>query len=244
MYWFDTTGTIPDGVGFSYFDITHVLWLAVFVAVTAVLSFWYCRLHARGRRILQIVVAALIVLDEVFKWFALFMGGNASVSYLPFHLCSINIFLIAVHVFKPFKWLDEFLYLICVPAGIVALLFPTWTSLPPTNCMHIHSFTVHILLAAYPIMLTVGGDIVPSVKRLLPCLGLLIGMAAAVYGINVWLDTNFMFLMQADAGNPLCWFEEHWGSHLLGFPVLLPTVIALMYGIVYTVRGIRKRSEV
>ena len=146
-------------------------------------------------------------------------------------------------MFKPTKLVDNFLYLICIPAAFAALLFPTWTALPPTSFMHIHSFTVHILLAAYPIMLTIGGDIRPTILQLPRCLLLLFTMAAAVYGINVWLDTNFMFLMQADDGNPLLLFEKMWGSHLLGFPVLLPAVFAVMYAVYYGIRAICKKAS-
>ncbi|MBE6763746.1 MAG: hypothetical protein E7553_05255 [Ruminococcaceae bacterium] len=243
MYWFDTVGTIPDGVGFSHFDLVHLLWLLFGVALTAVLCAAYTRASNRVRRILRLTVGTLILLDEAFKWFTLLVGGNASVSYLPFHLCSINILLIAVHMFKPTKLIDNFLYLICIPAAIAALLFPTWTELPPTSLMHIHSFTVHILLAAYPLMLTIGGDIRPTLRQLPYCLLILIGMAAAVYGINVLLDTNFMFLMDADKGNPLYWFKQAWGNHLLGFPVLLPAVFGVMYGIYYAVKAIRKKAS-
>lgn len=240
MYCLDTVETIPEGLGFAHYDATHLTWLAVMAVFIVAVSLCYRRASERTRRILRIVIGGLIVLDELFKWTTLLLGGNAKVSYLPFHLCSINIFLIAVHMFRPSKLLDNFLYLICIPAALMAMLFPTWTELPPTSFMHIHSFTVHILLAAYPITLTVGGDIDPDIRTLPKCLLLLVGMAAVVYGVNVWLDTNFMFLMSADKGNPLYWFGEHWGSHLLGFPVLLPVVIAVMYGIAYGVKKIRK----
>ena len=127
--------------------------------------------------------------------------------------------------------------------AIIALVFPTWTELPVLNFMHIHSFTVHILLATYPIMLTVGGDIKPSLKRLTGCVLLLLGMATVVFLINLLLDTNFMFLMYAEEGNPLLIFEELWGSHLLGFPVLLPLVMALMYGTIYGIRVLQKNND-
>jgi cytochrome c-type biogenesis protein CcmH/NrfF len=38
-----------------------------------------------------------------------------------------------------------------------------------------------------------------------------------------------MFLMQPDSGNPLELFEKLLGSHLWGFPILLPIVILIMY---------------
>ncbi len=241
MHWFDTVDTIGDGLGFSYYDTTHLTWLCVFAVFTVLLSLFFKRSNEKTRKTLRLLIGSFIVLDEVFKWVMLFLGGNATVSYLPFHLCSINIFLIALHMFKPSKRLGEFLYLICIPAAMIALLFPTWVSLPTFNFMHIHSFTVHILLAAYPIMLTVSGEIKPKIQRLPFCFFTLLGMATITYLFNLLLDTNFMFLMYADEGNPLLLFEKMWGSHLWGFVVLLPLVFAVMYGIVYGIRAVGKK---
>ena len=96
--------------------------------------------------------------------------------------------------------------------------------------MHWHSFTVHILLAAYPILLTAGGDIKPQPKYIPKCLLLLLTMAIPIYGVNLALDTNFMFLMFAKEGNPLLIFENLWGNHLLGFPVIIVGVLLVMQG--------------
>lgn len=123
---------------------------------------------------------------------------------------------------------DNFLYFICIPAATAALLFPTWTSLPAANFMFWHSTSVHILLAAYPIMLFSGGDIRPSVRYMGKCFLLLLAMAVPIYCVNLLLDTNFMFLMYAPDGNPLAWFRDHVGYHWIGFPVLLVAVFALM----------------
>lgn len=156
------------------------------------------------------------------------IGGNFNWDYLPLHLCSINIFLIALYAWKPSRLLDNFLYFICIPAATAALLFPTWTSLPAANFMFWHSTSVHILLAAYPIMLFSGGDIRPSVRYMGKCFLLLLAMAVPIYCVNLLLDTNFMFLMYAPDGNPLAWFRDHVGYHWIGFPVLLVAVFALM----------------
>ena len=160
-YFFDTTETIPEGMGFSSFDPTHLIWLGAFLATAFLCSLLYRRLPANDRRRMRFIFAALLIADELFKVIGLAAHGNYTPRYLPLHLCSINIILIAVHAVKPSRLLDNFLYVVCIPAAVAALLFPTWTSLPVANFMHIHSFTVHILLAVYPIMLTAGGDIQP-----------------------------------------------------------------------------------
>lgn len=227
-YFLDTVGTIPDGLGFAMFDGTHLAWLAFFVLFAVASSLFYRRSGEDRRRVIRYVFAALLVADELFKDVCLILGGNFSADYLPLHLCSVNIFLIAYHVFRKNETLDNFLYIVCIPGAAAAMLAPTWTELPFGNFMHMHSFTVHTLLAVYPIMLTAGGDIKPNLRRLPRCLLVLGGLALVALGANLLLDTNFMFLMYAEAGNPLYWFEVNWGSHLLGFPVLIAAIVLVM----------------
>ena len=201
-YFFETTESIVEGVGFSLFDRLHLLWLGVALVCLIGNLFGYRRLTASGKSLWKKAIAWLLIADELFKMAILIYSGHYGFSYLPFHLCSINIFLIAVHAYRPSQILDNFLYTVCIPGALAALLFPTWTSLPITSGMHLHSFTVHILLLLYPTVLTLGGDLKPDVKKLPKSLGLLALMAIPIYGLNLLLDTNFMFLMSADPGNP------------------------------------------
>lgn len=229
-YWLETTGSIEKGVGFSHYDATHLGWLAAFLVFTLTVSLLYRRLDETGRSRARKIMACAIVADELFKMAVLTIGGNYTVNYIPLHLCSINIFLIARHAWKPGKVLDNFLYTVCIPGAVAALLFPSWTKLPLANCMHIHSFTIHILLVAYPVMLLAGGDIHPDWKTIPKVLGLLGCFALAALAVNLWLDTNYMYLMEAEKGNPLAWFEANWGNHLYGFPVLISAILVVFYG--------------
>lgn len=228
-YFLHTIETVPDGLGFSHFGTLHLIWIAIGVLIIAFCSVWYRKLSKQGRDRWKKAVAMLIVADEVFKVIMLLIGNRYNASYLPLHLCSINIFVIAIHAWRPSQLLGGFLYTVCIPGAIAALLFPSWISLPLANFMHLHSFTVHILLALYPIVLFTAGELRPSVKQLHKYLLLLVIMAIPIWGINLLLDTNFMFLMYAEEGNPLLLFEQLWGSHLLGFPVLIAGILAVMY---------------
>ena len=228
-FFLETSGTIESGHGFSHFSLLHLGWLAVFLVSAVIGSLLYRRLTPPRRKTARFILAGLIVADELFKMVCLFIGGNYTLNYLPLHLCSINILLIAWHTVKPSKTLDNFLYAVCIPAALIALIVPSWTKLPFGNFMHIHSFTVHILLALYPIFLTVGGDIRPDPKKIPKCFLFLLCAAVLVYGINLLLDTNFMFLMEADEGNPLWYFEQWFGNHLIGIPVFLIPIFIVMY---------------
>ena len=229
QYFFDTVETIPEGVGISMFGGVHFIWLAVFVLFCLVMTLIYRKAGEKHQKIIRIIFFALLWLDEFWKMYGLIAHGNYLFDYLPLHLCSINIFLITYHAFRPSKLLDNYLYIVGIPGAMAALIFPSWTALPAANFMHWHSFTVHILLAAYPLVLTLAGQIKPDYKMIPKCLGLLLAMAIPVYFINLLLGTNFMFLMEAEPGNPLYIFETMWGSHLLGFPVIIAGVILVMH---------------
>jgi len=229
QYFFDTVETIPEGAGISMFGGIHLLWLGIFVLFCLGMAILYRRAHEQNQKKIRIAFFVLLWLDEFWKMYGLFSHGNYLFSYLPLHLCSINIFLITYHALRPSKLLDNYLYTVGIPGAMAALLFPTWLSLPVANFMHWHSFTVHILLAGYPLVLTLSGKIKPDYKMIPKCLGLLIAMAIPVYFINLLLDTNFMFLMEAEPGNPLYLFETLWGSHLLGFPVIISGVLLVMH---------------
>jgi len=228
-YFFDTVDSVEPGVGFESFGMLHIVWLVLLIAAIVLNCVWYRHLLDSGKTIWKKTVAILLIADELFKVICLAATNQYSWGYLPLHLCSINIFLIAIHAWKPSKLLENFLYTICIPGAVAALLFPTWTELPLLNAMHLHSFTVHILLALYPVVLTVTGEIKPQLSLVPKTLGVLVLMALLIYGVNHLLNTNFMFLMSASKGNPLYWFGQNWGSHLWGFPVITAGVIAVMY---------------
>lgn len=228
-FFLETKETIGKGHGFSHFDRLHLIWLAVFVLAVAVNCIWYRKLTEKGRERWKKTAALLIIADELFKMAMLFIGGRYTPDYLPLHLCSINVFTVAIHAWKPSKLLSNFLYTICIPGALAALLFPTWTKLPLANFMHIHSFTIHILLAVYPLVPALCGELKPEARWIPKCLGLLAALAVVALVFNLIFDTNFMFLMSASKGNPLYWFKQNWGNHLYGFPVLITAVIIVMY---------------
>ncbi len=228
-YFLYTDDLIPDGLGFSLFDGVHLAWLAVTVAVIVAGCLLYYRLGDDGKGWFRKTLAVLLVADDLFKLVLLAVSGNFSKGYLPLHLCNINIFLITYHAWKPGKAVGKFLYLVCVPAALAAVLFPNWNTLPVVNFMHLHSFTLHILLAVYPIALIVSGEIMPRLSDVPKCLGILFAEAVVAYCVNLLLDTNYFFLMNAPEGNPLYWFQQNLGNHWLGFPVLIAAAVLLMF---------------
>ena len=226
---FLTSEQIPEGVGFQAYGLIHILWLLAGLIFGIGACIFYRRLSDDKRKIMRTVLGAYIFLQEMIKNLVLILLGQFSWGYLPFHLCGINILLIFFDIFKETKVVRSFLYYFAIPGALLALLFPNWTEMPVWNFFHLHSFTIHILLVLYPLLLVTTNAVATDLKSALKGVGLLIAMAIPVYGLNLLWDTNFMFLMEPDSGNPLELFQQLLGSHLWGFPILLPAVILVMY---------------
>ena len=180
-YFLDTVDTIPDGVGFDHFGGLHILWLVATLVAAIFCCIWYRKATLGKRNIWKKVIAILIVLDEIFKMAMLTIGGRYTIGYLPLHLCSINIFVIAIHAWKSNKIMGSFLYTVCIPGALAALVFPSWSKLPVGNFMHIHSFSIHALLMLYPLVLAVNGEIEVRIAHVPKCLLMLVCMAIPVY---------------------------------------------------------------
>ena len=227
---FVTSDHIPEGLGFKTFDFTHILWLLAGLLLWVGACIFYRKLSEKKRKTVLTVLGVYIFLQEMVKNLVVYLLGEFSWGYLPFHLCGINILLIAFDVFKPTKVVRSFLYYFAIPGALLALLFPNWTEMPVWNFFHLHSFTIHILLITYPVMVTVGGDIRPDWRQLPKCILFTLCMAVPIYLFNMAFGTNFMFLMYAEEGNPLLIFENLFGNHLIGIPVLAAAVLAVMFG--------------
>ena len=240
---FVSSENIPEGLGFRTFDLTHVLWLLAGLLLWVGVCLLHKRLSADKRKRLLRVLGIYIFSQEMVKNLVLILMGEFSWGYLPFHLCGINILLITFDTFKQTKTVRTFLYYFAIPGAALALLFPNWTNMPVWNFFHIHSFTIHILLVLYPLLLVTTGQVATDLLSALKGVGLLVAMAIPVYGLNLLWDTNFMFLMRPDSGNPLEFFEKLLGSHLWGFPILLPVVLRIMYIPILVFVKPRKRAE-
>lgn len=237
---FLTKDNIPEGVGFQTFGLTHMIWLLAGALLCVAACIFYHKLSADKQKRMLTILGTYIFLQEMVKNLVLVFLGEFSWGYLPFHLCGINILLIFFDVIKQTKVVRSFLYYFSIPGAALALLFPNWTNMPVWNFFHIHSFTIHILLVLYPLLLVSTGQVDTHIKSAFQAVLLLVVLAIPVYGLNLLWDTNFMFLMQPDSGNPLELFEQLLGSHLWGFPILLPVVIGIMYVPILIMKKLKK----
>lgn len=213
-----TKDTVPEGVGFGSFSPYHLAWLAFAVVLFTFAAKAQARADETKRKRNLTIVAVLLLADEFLKYLITIPFGTWVWDYLPLHLCSISIFIAVAHRITGSKFLAEYLYAISLPSAAMALLFPNWAQLPALNLMCFHSFSVHVLIMLYPILLLAGGfrPDARNLKVLVPCVA---GAACLIYVFNCFIDTNFFFMNGADAGNPLSILEKYIGGwYRLGIP--------------------------
>lgn len=149
---------------------------------------------------------------------------------LPLHLCSINIFVCWYDAIHQSRWSKEILYALCIPGAVVAMLSPSWQRLPVWNLLHLHSYSIHVLLILYPVLLLAGG-FRPQVHHIRWVLAFLCAIATPIFFLNRLLKTNFFFLNDPQGNAITAFFAHCFGErfYLLGFLPVLAAVLLLLY---------------
>ena len=215
-------------------QITAIGWLNAVYMASAVFPAYALaramRLNPRRTAFLVGVTAALLA-DEAALLLGMACTGQWNWSYLPLHLCSINVFVCLYNTLTDRSWCKEELYALCIPGAALALLCPSWRDVPGWfTLINLHSVSIHALLVLYPVLLVAGGYR-PSVRRVPQVLAFLFGSALPIYFLNKPLHTNFYFLNNP-YGNVItstftAWFGEKF--YILGFLPAIALALALMY---------------
>lgn len=230
-YFFTYDIHLPEGVGISLFGGEHFRWLIFSIFACMALCRIYLELPQTKTKTMRRIIALCILSCELTKAFVLIRNDLYSIYYLPLHLCNLAGFFILFHAITNRPLVAHFLYAICMPGAICALLFPDWIRYPAFNLLSINSFLEHILLVAYPILLVARKEITPNVTALPRCFLILCGLSIPVYIFDKLFEANYMFLNWPSPGSPLEVFAKFWGEpgYLLGFIPLLLTAWLLLY---------------
>lgn len=220
----------PTYRSFSLFDKTHWAELLAAFLIIAVCAWVYHRCADVTRHQILRAVIVLMLVDEFMKHAVLLYTGQWNVSYLPLQLCSINIFVCWYDAIHGSRWSKEILYALCLPGALIAMLSPSWQKLPVWNLLHLHSYSIHVLLVLYPVLLLAGG-FHPQVQNICKVLEFLALTATPVFFLNRLIGTNFFFLNDPN-GNPVTVLLAHLLGrkfYLFGFLPLIGLVLAVLY---------------
>lgn len=106
---------------FELFSPTHLFWLAL-LAICIVLSLTvYRKMDEKKKRKVYVVMTVLMLADEIFKYVVTLATGQFEWQFLPFHLCSVNLFVCLWHTLHPNRTAKEILYAMSLVHVLVVL---------------------------------------------------------------------------------------------------------------------------
>ena len=216
---------------YPLFGTVHLVELAVSALFILGMAVWYRRAGARTRRRILVGVTAALLADEAALLLGMALTGQWNWSYLPLHLCSINVFVCLYNTLTDQNWCKEELYALCIPGAALALLCPSWLDVPSWwTLINLHSISIHALLVLYPVLLVVRGYR-PSARRAPQVLAFLFGSALPIYFLNKPLNTNFYFLNNPYGNVITSAFTRLLGEkyYILGFLPAIAVALCLMY---------------
>ena len=216
---------------YPLYGTVHLMELAISFAFIVGSALWYRRSSARTRRRILVGVTALLLLDEAALLLGMALTGQWNWSYLPLHLCNINVFVCLYNTITDRNWCKEELYALCIPGAMLALLCPSWLDVPSWwTLINLHSVSIHALLVLYPVLLVAGGYR-PSPRRVPQVLAFLFGSALPIYFLNQSLNTNFYFLNNPYGNIITSTFTALLGEkyYILGFLPAIALALFLMY---------------
>ena len=231
QYFWMYRSELPAGVGWQVFDATHFLWLGFMALLCAALCVWYAKTQPPKRLGFKRKLAWVLMALEIGKDLYLLIIGHFDVSYLPFHMCGLALFVYLVDAYRPCDTSSQLMYCLCMPGAMAALLFPDWTVYPPLNALALQSFLVHALLMTYVLMQLCTGELVPNAKSVWKCAVFLLIITPPIYFLNKLWNVNFLFVNTPSAGSPLMILGDLLGNpgYLLGYVALVGVVWALLY---------------
>ena len=112
----------------------------------------------------------------------------------------------------------------------MALLTPDWTNMPLLQFQSVHSFVYHAIMVQISLIAVISGMVKPRLGAVWKTMAFLVVLAAVVYGINLRLRTNYMFLNWPIPGTPLMLCAKlpgRWG-YLIGYALLAFCILVLM----------------
>lgn len=209
------------GVSVEPFTLTYTLFLFAAVCyIGLVLWIGHNQNDMLRRKTMKYLLVFLVVLEIVNQSWLLLSGSYDVKQHLPIHLCGILIWLMPLWWITKNEFLANFTYYAGLFGALMALLF-NYNRAPWFNIQTFQTFLVHSTIFVIPLFNVLYLGFRPTRKYFTRCVLLLMAIATVLYGVNLALGSNYLFLMRSVAKSPLALFEA-----LVGYPGVLLVAFA------------------
>ncbi|MCC2593923.1 TIGR02206 family membrane protein [Tessaracoccus sp. OS52] len=219
-----------SGEPFRLFSWQHLTMLAVVLLVTVGSVLVGSRLSEERRRVVRLVLAAVMTLNIVgwHLWNAA-VGLWTPQTLLPLHLCSVLGIVTVAALLTRSPTLTNLSWLLGVGGALQALLTP---EVAPFGFPHYRvwqSALAHGLLVVAPSWLVFVEQIRPTLGWVLRCLGILHVYALVVYVVNVFVGSNYLYVNGKPGFATVLNLLPPWPTYLLVLEVILVCIMLLAW---------------
>ena len=231
--------------GHSLFSLGHILWLAIIILFTVLISKSYKNAKESKRTTIRRIFAILVFLLEYVKLVVIALVYPIYINqYVPLHLCSVAGILILFDGLWPNRKFVNYLWpFVVLASGVMSVLSPG-TTYPHINFFSIHTFLFHGILIIYSIMKIVSGESKVSYKALWISALFAFIYAIPIYFIDITFDQGYMFLIRpSDFPLLLIWNKSTKILGQVGYLASLALISLLVLHIIYLVFKVIERIK-
>lgn len=226
----DYLGPIWTGAPFKLFDPSHIGLLVTIAILTVAVLVLGPRIGERGRTIVRHTAGWFLILNSV-VWHVwnLTVGLWSLQGMLPLHLCSIMSFVTAIGLFTGQPLLAALAWLLGTPGALAALVM---SEVAPFGFPHyrvLQSWTQHGLLWLAGFWLVFVELLRPDWRRLVQAWLVLHAYAAVVFGINVVLGSNYLFMNRKPEFATILSVLSDWPGYLLALEGLVVVIMLVFW---------------
>lgn len=230
MYFFTYETDLPQGVGFSHFGTTHLIWLAVITLSIVFLTRYYLKQDEKKQGSLNKVLAWTMCGILMAEHVVLLVTGHQTVYQIPLHLCTLMPVICVIFSYTRWDWAGQTIYSLGIVGAALALLFPDWNIYPQWNYMNLTGFSIHTGLILFGVWQLAAGYVRPRMRAMWKPVLFLALVVPPIYLIDRWLGTNYFFLLEGAAGSPLQMIQEQLGAaYIPAYAGLALVVMTLEY---------------
>ncbi len=219
-----------SGAPFQLFGTPHLIALSIVALINIALIVIGRRVPARWRLFIRYGLASLLIVDEALWHLWNWSIGQWSIQEtLPFHLCSVFVFLCAIMLVTKSTAIYEAAYLLGVAGALQALLTPDAGAFGFPHFRFFQVMVSHGSIVTAAIYMTAVEEYRPtpaSIKRVVIGANL---YAVVVGMINALLGSNYLFIARKPATASLLDVLPAWPWYL----PILELIALLMIGLLY-----------
>jgi hypothetical integral membrane protein (TIGR02206 family) len=179
---------------FQLFGSVHLTTLALIVAIALVLPLLVRRRWPDSARTVGLGLAVLLVAQEGAQITLVLLTQGVTVALLPLHLCTLTVYLTALMLLTRAQRLYEVVYFWGLGGTTQALLTPELMRGFPAP-EYLLFFIGHGLVIVGVLYGALVYRLRPHPMSIVRVGAITLALAAVIVVVNLWLGTNFMYLM-------------------------------------------------